>query len=80
MNFEDIIKKAQQGSPKRFAVAAAEDLDVLQAVNEAASLGLAQPILVGDAAKIESLIKGNSLKSLENAEIVSSLTFPHLRK
>lgn len=72
MNFEQIIKKAQQGTPKRFAVAAAEDIDVLSAVSEAAKLGLVEPVLVGDSDKICSLIKDNSLKSLENAKIVAT--------
>ncbi len=72
MNFEEIIKKAQQGAPKRFAVAAAEDLDVLQAVNEAAALGVAAPVLVGDKAKIESLIKENNLTALAKTEIIPS--------
>lgn len=70
MNFEQIIEKAKQGTPRRFAVAAAEDIDVLNAVSEASALGLVEPILVGNADKINSLIKEYSLK-LENSEIIN---------
>lgn len=72
MNFDQIIKKAQQGNPRRFAVAAAEDIDVLNAVSEATSLGLVKPILVGDENKTSSLIKEHSLTPLSDAELISS--------
>jgi len=55
IRFESIIKSAQKKGPKKIAVAAAEDREVLQAVKEAEALGLIQPILFGDLEKIRNI-------------------------
>ena len=50
--FDDILKLVGQCSPKKLAVAAAQDEPVLEAVAEARKRGIAEPILVGDEKKI----------------------------
>lgn len=51
-NFEEIIKAAQVKGPKTIAVAVAEDVEVLSAVNSAKTLGIANAILIGDKDEI----------------------------
>jgi phosphate butyryltransferase len=51
--FDDIIKAAKQKSPKTIAVAVAQDVEVLNAVNNAKNLGIAEAVLIGDANEIE---------------------------
>lgn len=50
--FGELLQAAQRGTAVRVAVAMAEDLEVLEAIKEAADLGLARGILIGDAAEI----------------------------
>lgn len=50
--FDELLQAAQRGTAVRVAVAMAEDLEVLEAIKEAADLGLARGILIGDAAEI----------------------------
>lgn len=52
---DDIIKYAKERGPKTIAVAVAQDLEVLLAVNEAKKLGIADAILVGDQEKIQEI-------------------------
>lgn len=54
-NFEDILKFAKERGPKTIAVAVAQDVEVLVAVNEAKQRGIADAILVGDKEKIEEI-------------------------
>ncbi|SHJ28730.1 phosphate butyryltransferase [Lutispora thermophila] len=51
--FDEIVKYAKEKGPKTIAVAVAQDADVLNAVNNAKNLGLADAILVGDKEEIE---------------------------
>jgi phosphate butyryltransferase len=51
-NFEQLIQKAKMQDTIKLAVAAAQDEEVLMAVDEAYRLGIVQPILVGDAVAI----------------------------
>ncbi len=55
MRFEDIMQKACTGPQKKLAVVAAEDIDVLSAVCQAARIGLVEPWLIGDTGKIQAL-------------------------
>ena len=52
-NFAELVERAQKLGPARVAVIEAHNPDVLEALKDAEPLGLAQPILVGDPAKIE---------------------------
>lgn len=55
-----ILTKAK-ANPKRVVFADAENLKVLKAAQQVRDEGIAQPILLGERAKIEQLIKENSL-------------------
>ena len=54
---------------KRVAVAAAEGFEVLSALNDATSMGMIDPVLIGDAVKIRALITENGF-CLDSCEIV----------
>lgn len=68
-NFEDLMKRAKQRSPKRVAVAQAGDKDVLLSIKMAVDEGIIKPILVGNKIKIQEIAKDIDL-DLEKAEIV----------
>jgi len=51
--FDEIVKYAKEKGPKTLAVAVAQDAEVLNAVNSAKDLGIAEAILVGDKEEIE---------------------------
>jgi len=51
--FDEIVKYAKEKGPKTLAVAVAQDAEVLNAVNSAKDLGIADAILVGDKEEIE---------------------------
>ncbi|MBA1335724.1 MAG: Branched-chain phosphotransacylase [Firmicutes bacterium] len=55
--FDELIQKAKQQRTMRLAVAAAEDDEVLKAVDGALELGLVEPILVGNKKEIAELAK-----------------------
>lgn len=61
------IRASARAEPLPLAVAAAEDLEVLTALSQAAALGLAAPLLVGQAAKITELAEH---VGLEPGEII----------
>lgn len=52
-NFDDLIKFAKERGPKKIAVACADDTDVLKAIENARTEGIAEGILVGDKELIE---------------------------
>lgn len=56
-SFEDVLQLAKARGPKTIAVAGAQDIEVLLAVNEAKSLGIADAILVGNEEEIISIAK-----------------------
>ncbi|ABR50383.1 Phosphate butyryltransferase [Alkaliphilus metalliredigens QYMF] len=60
-NFEQVMKVARERGPKIVAVACAQDIDVLMAVNEAKKSGIADAILVGDEEKIQAIAKDNKI-------------------
>ncbi|QDR79829.1 phosphate butyryltransferase [Sporomusa termitida] len=56
-NFAEIIQAAQAKGPKTIAVAVAQDAEVLLAVQQAQALGIADAILVGNAAQIRQIAR-----------------------
>ncbi|MFT4031649.1 MAG: NADP-dependent malic enzyme [Siphonobacter sp.] len=67
-----IVNKAKQ-APKKVVFADAESLTVLKAVQQVLDEGICEPILLGDRAKIEALIKQDRLE-LENVPIIDPRT------
>lgn len=65
-----IIQRAKQ-NPKKVVFADAENLKVLKAVQECSDEGFAIPILLGDEAKIKSIIDENHL-DLEGVKIIDT--------
>lgn len=75
--FEEIVKTAQAVGPKTIAVAAAQDYEVLMAVNNAKKLGIADAILVGDEQEIrriaaENQIDINKFRIIDQKDIVEA--------
>ncbi|MDL2248305.1 bifunctional enoyl-CoA hydratase/phosphate acetyltransferase [Tyzzerella sp. OttesenSCG-928-J15] len=68
-NFEQLVNEAKKGEKKKIAVAAAADLDVLSAVENARKNGIANAILVGDEPKLKEIAAENNI-DLANYEIV----------
>lgn len=54
-NFSELLKAAQKNGPKTVAVGGAHDRDVLMAVEMARKNGVANSVLVGDAAEIRRI-------------------------
>lgn len=54
-NFDDLINQVKCNEKKKIVVAAAEDIEVLEVVEEATTLNLAEFILVGDSSKIKKI-------------------------
>lgn len=67
--FKDIIKLAQKKGPKRIAVAASNDEDVLKAIKIALDENICMPILVGDKEIIQELSKKIGL-DLSKVEVI----------
>ena len=68
-NIDELFKAAKKQNTMKLAVAAAEDLDVLEAVVKAAEEKIIEPVLVGDKEKIEAIASENGL-NLSSYEIV----------
>ncbi|MFZ5352441.1 MAG: bifunctional enoyl-CoA hydratase/phosphate acetyltransferase [Bacillota bacterium] len=64
-NFNDLLETAKKQKIMKLSVAAAQDSDVLQAVKEAKKLGIVEPILVGDEAKILEIMSELGMESSE---------------
>lgn len=69
MKLEELIKKATQMENQTVAVAAAEDAEVIEAVNDAVNLNLGKFLLFGDREKIIQLIEERNSKLLTNSNI-----------
>jgi phosphate butyryltransferase len=67
--FDQLLSAAHAGAPRRMAVAAAHDPQVLVSVNEAQRRSIATAILVGDASAIESIAAASDLP-LDETEII----------
>jgi phosphate butyryltransferase len=61
-SLNDLVEQAKHKEKKKIAVAAAEDLDVLEVVEEAVKMKMAEFILIGDKAKIEKIAAENNKK------------------
>lgn len=61
-NLSDLLEQVKNKEKKKIAVAVAEDLEVIEVVEEALKLKLADFILVGDKGKIEKIIEENNKK------------------
>jgi phosphate butyryltransferase len=70
-DFNDIRKAAKTGKTKKIAVAAAQDYDVLKAINEAVKERICVPILVGDKEKITKIAEEVNL-DLTNIQLVEA--------
>lgn len=55
-SFDELLNIVKKSKKMRLAIAAAQDKDVLEAVNNAAIMGLVEPILIGDEEKIHSIL------------------------
>jgi len=70
-NFDQLLARAQALGPKRVAAICAEDEVALKATASAFALGIIQPVLIGDEAKIRSLAAELHLSAfLDHAQIV----------
>ena len=69
-NFDDLLKKVNDCSTKKVAVAVAQDEPVLEAVNAAKEKGIADAILVGDEVKIREIAEKINM-DLTQFEIVN---------
>ena len=67
--FDDLLSKVSQCSKKKVSVAVAQDAPVLEAVEEARKRGIADAILVGDAAKIKEIADQLGI-DLANFEVI----------
>lgn len=56
-SFDEIIRAARDKGPKTLAVAVAQDVEVLNAVNAAKDMGIADAILIGDKDEITKAAK-----------------------
>lgn len=71
-SLEQFIQIAKQKPKKTIAVAAAEDLPVMQAVAEAAKHGIADALLIGDESKIREIASEISF-NLEGVKIINEI-------
>lgn len=60
-NLTELLKLAENNQKKTLSVAAAQDKEVLKAVNEAVKLNIINAILVGDSEKIYEISKEENL-------------------
>lgn len=68
-NFDQVMEIAKKRGPKKVALACAEDIDALKAINEAKKVGIVEAILVGDEEKIKANAKNENI-DLSQYEIV----------
>lgn len=59
--FDEIISKVKELPAKKLSVAVAQDVNVLEAVAKARDLGIADPTLFGNEAKINQIAKENNI-------------------
>ena len=56
-NFKELLKEACERESKVIAVAVPEELEVLEVIEKAEEINLAEFILIGDEEKINKIIK-----------------------
>lgn len=59
--FDEIISKVKELPAKKLSVAVAQDVNVLEAVSKARAMGIADPTLFGNEAKINQIAKDNNI-------------------
>jgi len=64
-NFKELLETAKSQKMMKIVVAAAHDEDVIKAVSQAKEIGIAEPVLVGDKAKIISIMNELGIPSDE---------------
>jgi phosphate butyryltransferase len=67
--FDELLSTAQATGPRRMAVAAAHEREILTSADEAQRMGIATPILIGDAAAIEAIAAAHGL-SLSHIDVI----------
>ncbi|MHC1787078.1 MAG: bifunctional enoyl-CoA hydratase/phosphate acetyltransferase [Christensenellales bacterium] len=67
-SFAQLLKSVQQAPNKRIAVAAADELEVLEVIRQAEEMDLADFILIGDRERMDTLIRQHGM--MLKAEIV----------
>lgn len=70
-NFDELIEIVKQQPKMKLAVAAAEDEEVLVAVDEAAKIGIVDAILVGDKDKIHKIAHENGI-DINKFEVIAT--------
>ena len=68
-SFDEVLKIAKERGPKVVAVACAQDVDVMRAINNAKKNGIVEAILVGDLEKIEAIAKEENI-NLSEYEVI----------
>lgn len=68
-SFEDVLKIAKERGPKTVAVACAQDVDALMAVENARKEGIVKGILVGDGVAIKTIADDKGI-DLGNFEVI----------
>lgn len=71
-NFQQLVDEVKSARNRTIAVAAAQDLDVIEALQKARQANLADAILVGDQKQIEKIAKENEIH-LAHFEIVNEV-------
>ena len=76
-NFKELLEAAKSQKRMKIVVAAAQDEDVIKAVSQAKGMGIAEPVLVGDKAKIicilnELGISSNEFEIIDEPDMIQS--------
>lgn len=76
-NFNELLSEVKRNKTMRLAVAAAQDKDVLEAVNSAMDMKLIEPILVGDEVVIKNImsdmnISADDFKIINEPDLIQS--------
>jgi phosphate butyryltransferase len=61
MRMEALLDRIRQSGPRRIAVAAAQDIQVLRTAEEASRQGIALPVLCGDLERIDALARAHHI-------------------
>ncbi len=69
-NIEELIDEASKTKPLKLAVVAAADEVVIDSIEKATNLGIVEPILIGEYAKIDKIAQAKGLK--DKVEIVGT--------
>ena len=64
-NFNELLETAKSQKIMKIVIAAAQDEDVIKAVSQAKEIGIAEPVLVGNKAKILEIMNELGIESSE---------------